>query len=425
MNILIIGSGGREHALAWKVKQSPVLDKLFCMPGNPGTAEIAENIELDISDFDALVRFAKKQDIGLTIIGPENPLVDGIVDRFSAEGLVAFGPTKFAAQLEGSKSFSKDLMQANNIPTAKYAIFTELDAAKDYILKNKKYPLVLKADGLAAGKGVLICTDEKEALDGLNMIMADKSFGDAGNKLVIEEFLDGDELSLFVLCDGENYRILPAAQDHKKVGEGDTGKNTGGMGAYAPAPLATSALLKNVEENVIKKTLQAMKNLGHPYRGLLYVGIIIEDGIAYVLEYNCRFGDPETQAILPLVKSDLVPFFKACATGSLKNLTLEFEEKCAMDVVLTSGGYPGSYEKNFEITGLDQISNGCLLFHAGTKLSNGKIITSGGRVVNLVSTGSSFAECMENVYEEIEKIQFEKMYFRRDIGFKVLEKEGL
>jgi phosphoribosylamine---glycine ligase len=425
VNILIIGSGGREHALAWKVKQSPILNKLFCMPGNPGTAEIAENIALDISDFEAIIDFAKNKNIGLTIVGPENPLVDGIVDRFNKEGLAIFGPTKFAAQLEGSKSFSKDLMQANNIPTAKYATFTELDAAKDYILKNKKYPLVLKADGLAAGKGVLICTDEKEALNGLNMIMADKSFGDAGNKLVIEEFLNGDELSLFVLCDGKNYKILPAAQDHKKVGEGDSGKNTGGMGAYAPAPLATPALLKNVEENVIKKTLQAMKNLGHPYRGLLYVGIIIEDGIPYVLEYNCRFGDPETQAILPLVKSDLVPFFEACATGSLKNLTLEFEEKCAMDVVLTSGGYPGSYEKNFEITGLDQISNGCLLFHAGTKQSNDKIITSGGRVVNLVSTGSSFAECMENVYEEIEKIQFEKMYFRRDIGFKVLEKEEL
>jgi len=421
MNILIIGSGGREHALAWKVKQSPLVDNLYCIPGNPGTASIAENYALDIDDFDAIIDFVKSKNIALTIVGPENPLVDGIVDRFNADGLAAFGPSKFAAQLEGSKSFSKDLMQANNILTAQYATFSDFNNAREYILKNQKYPLVLKADGLAAGKGVLICQNEDEALKALNLVMGAKSFGAAGDKLVIEEFLDGDEVSLFVLCDGENYRILPPSQDHKKIGEGDSGKNTGGMGAYAPAPLATASLMKEVEKNVIQKTLSAMTKLGHPYRGLLYVGIIVVDKIPYVLEYNCRFGDPETQAVLPLVKSDLVPFFQACATGSLENLSLETGDKCAVDVVLTSGGYPDDYEKKFEISGLDQINEDIHVFHAGTKEEYGKIITSGGRVLNLVSLADSFEECIEKVYGEIEKISFEKMYFRRDIGFKVLK----
>ncbi|KAA3617682.1 MAG: phosphoribosylamine--glycine ligase [Calditrichaeota bacterium] len=420
MNILIIGSGGREHALAWKVKQSPLLEKLYCVPGNPGTAGIAENHDLDVSDFDTLIKFAKDNNIDLTIVGPENPLVDGIVDRFEEEGLLAFGPSKFAAQLEGSKSFSKDFMQANNIPTAEYATFTDSNLARDYILKNEKYPLVLKADGLAAGKGVLICQNENESMDALNQIMADKSFGSAGDKLVIEEFLDGDEVSIFVLCDGENYRILPPSQDHKKVGVGDTGKNTGGMGAYAPAPLATPELIQNVEKNVIQKTLLAMTKLGHPYRGLLYVGIIVVEGKPYVLEYNCRFGDPETQAVLPLVKSDLVPFFQACAKGSLGNLSLEIEDKCAVDVVLTSGGYPDAYDKGFKIVGLDQVVDEILTFHAGTKAENKNILTSGGRVLNLVALADTFEECIEKVYCEIEKISFQKMNFRRDIGFKVL-----
>jgi len=422
MNVLVIGSGGREHVLTWKVKQSPLVEKVYCIPGNPGTAQIAENYNIDDTDFDAMIAFVKEKKIELTIVGPEVPLVNGIVDAFNEENLAIFGPDKFAAQLEGSKAFSKDLMQENGILTAAYATFTEYDLAKKYILKNENYPIVLKADGLAAGKGVLICANEIGALNGLDSIMSSKEFGSAGDKLVIEEFFDGDEVSLFVMCDGTDFRILPASQDHKKIGEGDTGKNTGGMGAYTPTPMATPNLLIEVENNVIIPTLQAMTKLGHPYRGLLYVGIIVAKGKPYVLEYNCRFGDPETQAVLPLVKSDLVPFFQACANGSLGDMKLEIEDKCAMGVVLVSGGYPDAYQKNIPISGLENVSDDVLVYHAGTKDANAQIVTSGGRVLSLVALGDSFKECADLVYGQIEKIKFENMNFRKDIGFKVLGK---
>lgn len=420
MNILIVGSGGREHALTWKIKQSPLVDKIHCIPGNPGTKEIAENHLIDDTDFDKMIKFSKENSIDLVVVGPETPLVNGITDAFEKEGFLVFGPSKYAAQLEGSKTFSKDLMKENNIPTAEYATFTDYAEAKSYLEGLSKFPVVLKADGLAAGKGVLICLDLEEALAGLTEIMADKSFGSAGDRLVVEEFLNGDEVSIFVLCDGKEYRILSPSQDHKKIGEGDTGKNTGGMGAYAPAPLADKVMLEIVEENVIEPTLRSMAERGHPYRGLLYVGIIVVDGKPYVLEYNCRFGDPETQAVLPLVKSDLVPFFKACAVGSLGDLKLEFEEKCAMDVVLVSGGYPDSYDKGYKITGLENIDPDILCFHAGTKEESAEIVTSGGRVLNLVALGDTFQECADKVYKEIYKITFKKMNYRKDIGFKVL-----
>lgn len=421
MNILIIGSGGREHALAWKIKQSPLLKKLFCLPGNPGTEKIAQNINIDTSNFDEIIIFCKKSAIDLVIVGPEVPLVEGISDALEEEGILVFGPSKFAAQLEGSKSFSKNLMQQNNIPTADYAAFTEFAEAEKYIEKLETFPVVLKADGLAAGKGVLICHNRGQAITALTQIMSDMAFGEAGKTLVIEEFLDGDEVSIFVLCDGKDYRILPASQDHKKIGEGDTGNNTGGMGAYAPAPLADDSLLKTVENKVIKPTLQAMYKMGHPYKGLLYVGIIVVKGKPYVLEYNCRFGDPETQAVLPLVKSDLVPFFIACCKGDLKELQLEFENKCAMDVVLVSGGYPEAYDKGYEISGLDDLSNQVLCFHAGTSKKDNKTYTAGGRVLNIVALGDTFKDCAETVYREVHKITFNKIYYRSDIGFKVLK----
>lgn len=421
MNILVIGSGGREHALAWKIKQSPLVDNLYCIPGNPGTSQIAENHDISADDFDSIIEFAKKKNVDLTVVGPEVPLVNGITDAMQVAGLEVFGPSKFAAQLEGSKSFSKDLMQSNDIPTAAYATFTDKDKAEAYIEAIDIYPVVLKADGLAAGKGVLICSDKSQALHGVKEIMTNKAFGDAGNTLVVEEFLAGDEVSIFVLCDGKNYCILPPSQDHKKIGEGDTGLNTGGMGAYAPAPLADENLILIVREDVIEPTLKAMKKLGHPYRGLLYVGIIVAAGKPYVLEYNCRFGDPETQAVLPLIKSDLVPFFKACASGSIEGMTLEIFDKCALDVVISSGGYPGLYKKGLKITGLEELSPEILAFHAGTNLKDGSFYTQGGRVLNLVSLAESFQDCKNYVYSEIKKLKFDGMYYRRDIGYKVLK----
>lgn len=421
MRILILGSGGREHALAWKVNQSPLVKNIFCIPGNPGTAEIAENISGDLSDFKSLIQFVKQNAIDLTIVGPEQPLVDGIVDAFTEENLAIFGPSKAAAQLEGSKAFSKDLMQKHGIPTAQYATFTQKNAAQKYLDEQNSYPIVLKADGLAAGKGVLICHTRVEAIAGLDTILTDKAFGEAGAQLVIEEFLDGDEFSLFALCDGTHYHLFPAAQDHKKVGEGDTGKNTGGMGAYAPAPIATAAMIEKAKAEVVEPVLKAMKEDGMPYKGLLFIGFMVQKNIPYVLEFNCRFGDPETQALLPLIKSDLIPFLQKSIDGTLNTLQMEFNTGCTMDVVLTAGGYPDSYEKNKVIHGVDQLPDDVILFHAGTVLQKDKLLTHGGRVLNLVAKESDFKTAAEKVYSAINKIEFEKMYYRKDIGFKVLK----
>jgi len=420
MEVMIFGNGGREHALAWKIKNSPLVEKVFCAPGNPGTAELGENVPIPASDLERLAKFASDQGIDLTVVGPEVPLVDGIVDIFGEKQLRIFGPSEKAASLEGSKVFAKSLMKKYKIPTADYAEFNKSEQAKQYLINRNKYPIVLKADGLAAGKGVLICKDQEEAFTGIRHIMEDKAFGQAGDTLVIEDFLTGDEVSIFAICDGTDYLLFPPSQDHKKIGEGDTGKNTGGMGAYAPAPVFTMELKNDVENNIIRKTLQAMKSEGMPYKGLLYFGLIIENGQSYVLEYNCRFGDPETEAVLPLIESDLIPLMEASIDGNLKNHSIKIKTLSAMDVVLASGGYPDGYQKGFEIEGPDRLDEDVLIFHAGTDFKDDKIVTSGGRVLNVVALGQDLGEAKAKVYKAIEKINFKDIYYRRDIGFRAL-----
>lgn len=421
MKVLVVGNGGREHALAWKIKQSPHVEQIYCAPGNPGTEELGQNIALKADDTAGLIRFAKEHRIDLTVAGPEAPLVAGIVDAFEKENLRIFGPTAHAAQLEGSKVFAKKLMQKYNIPTAGFFEFRDMEKARLHLEKHSTYPVVLKADGLAAGKGVLICENREQALSGLKLIMADKAFGKAGDALVVEDFLSGEEVSVFAICDGMDYLLLPASQDHKKVGEGDRGKNTGGMGAYAPAPLVTTHMLNEIEKTIIKPTLGAMQKEGHPYKGLLYFGLMITDGKPYILEYNCRFGDPETEAVLPLLVTDLVPLLEASIDGTLSRHSISLNPGAAMDVVLASGGYPGAYEKNFEISGLEQVSTEVLIFHAGTARKDGKLVTSGGRVLNVVGLGRDLKEAKEAAYEAIKKIRFKNMYYRRDIGFRALK----
>lgn len=420
MKILIIGSGGREHALAWKIAQSSLVKKIFCAPGNAGMAEIAENVPLPVSDHKGLLDFALENRIDLTVVGPEDPLVEGIVDLFADAGLKIFGPRQAAARLEGSKSFSKNLMKKHGIPTAGYEVFSSLENAQRYIQNYEKYPVVLKASGLAAGKGVLICHSREEALAGLNLLMGDKLFGSAGDEVVVEEFLSGEEISVFVLSDGKEYRLLTTSQDHKKALDGDAGKNTGGMGAYAPAPVATAELLASVEENIVRPSLDAIARESVPYTGLLYIGLILTGNGPKVLEYNCRFGDPETEVVLPLLKSDLVPVLLACATGELHKYNIEVYPHYAIDVVLASGGYPDDYEKGKEISGLDALSDDVIVFHAGTRLDNGRLVTSGGRVLNIVTTGKDFAVTRDYLYNQIKKINFDKMHFRNDIGFRAL-----
>ncbi len=422
MKVLVVGGGGREHALVWKLSQSPVVERIYCAPGNPGIAQLAECVPLAADDLDGLAAFAEKYGIDLTVVGPEIPLVMGIADLFKKHGLALFGPEAGAALLEGSKAFSKKMMREKDIPTASFAVFDDADAARAYITDYEDFPVVLKADGLAAGKGVLICADKAEALRGVDRILADKSFGNAGNTLVVEQFIRGDELSLFVLTDGRRYLILPPAQDHKKIGEGDTGANTGGMGAYAPAPSGDKTLLRKVAAQVIEPTLEAMRDMGHPYRGLLYVGLIIRDGIPWVLEYNCRFGDPETQAVLPLIEDDLAPVFLQIARGKLETEKLAVAAQCAFDVVLASGGYPEAFQKGHVIQGLKDVADDVLCFHAGTVLKEGQLRTAGGRVLNIVALAEDFPAAAGKAYEAIGKIHFKDMYYRRDIGYKILEK---
>ncbi len=421
MNILVIGSGGREHALVWKIKQSPLVGQIYCAPGNPGTGELAKNINIQTDDFDRLLAFAKERKIDLTVVGPEAPLANGIVDLFNKHGLKIFGPDKAAAQIEASKLFAKNLMRKYHIPTADYSYFTDLQDARNYVNGSATFPLVLKADGLAAGKGVLICGDRGEALAGINSILRDKSFGSAGNRLVIEAFLEGEELSVFALTDGSNYILLPPSQDHKKVNDGDLGKNTGGMGAYAPAPLAAPRLMRKIEEKIIRPTLKAMRDEGHPYKGLLYFGIMINKTGPMLLEYNCRFGDPETEAVLPLIESDLVPLMVATVDENLDQHTIRIRNGYAMDVVLASGGYPDEYEKNLEIFGLNDLNPGVLVFHAGTAVQDEKVVTSGGRVLNVVALGETLSQAKDSVYRAIDKIRFDKMHYRKDIGFRALK----
>ncbi len=423
MNILVIGSGGREHALTWAVARSKKATKIYCAPGNPGTSELAENVDIKASDLDGLLKFALDKKIDLTVVGPEDPLVAGIADIFTSKGLKVFGTNKAGAQLEGSKAFTKNLLAKNGIPTAAYGEFKTSSLAKDYIRKMNKYPVVVKADGLAAGKGVIIAKSEAEAFAAVEDIMEKKAFGAAGDRLVVEEFLQGEEASVLALCDGENIMALPAAQDHKRVFDNDEGPNTGGMGAYAPAPLVTKELSEIVMEKILIPTVRALKKEGIVYKGVLYAGLMISKDGPKVLEYNARFGDPETQAIMPLIKSDIVELFLACAGGRLGKMKLELEPGACINVVLASKGYPGSYEKGKEIKGLEFFKgkDGLMIFHAGTKKEGDKIVTSGGRVLNVTAVSRDIKAAIDRVYKDIDRVSFDGVYYRKDIGRKAVK----
>ncbi len=423
MRILVIGSGGREHALCWKLKQSTQVEKIFCAPGNPGIESVAECVKISSTNYDELIRFARSNKIDLTVVGPEIPLVDGIVEKFSQNGLFIFGPSSRAAILEGSKIFSKNFMLRNNIPTANFATFnsSQKTEAENYIAKQS-FPLVIKADGLAFGKGVVICQDYSEAIVHLKEFFENNIFGQSGANIVIEEFMEGEEASLFVLTDGENFATLLSAQDHKNIFDGDKGKNTGGMGAYCPAPIVTDEILNFAINKIVEPTLRGMKNEGRIYRGCLYVGLMITNEGAKVVEYNCRFGDPEAQVVLPLIDEDLAEIFLSCARGTFKNTNIKFHIASAVCVVVASQGYPDNYEKGKEITGLENIKNeeGIVVFHAGTKKENDKIYSDGGRVlgVTAISFKNDLRGAIDKSYSAIKKIHFDGMYYRSDIGFK-------
>ncbi len=420
--ILVIGSGGREHALVWKLAQSPEVDKIYVAPGNPGMTQLAECIDIAVTDIDALCNFAQNQEISLTVVGPEAPLTLGIADRFQAEGLSIFGPSAAAARLEGSKVFSKNLFKKYGIPTARFEVFDDVDQAKAYArqLTEAGGGAVVKADGLAAGKGVVVAANFAEAVEAIDSIMTDKTFGEAGDKVLVEECLQGEELSFFAISDGQNYVSLLAAQDHKRVYDGDEGPNTGGMGAYTNPPLYTSALKEQILREVIEPTIAAMQQEGCPYQGVLYAGLMITAEGPKVLEYNARFGDPEAQVLMPMIKGDLLPILEAAACGELCNQTVEINEGACVGVVLASGGYPASYQKGREIAGLEQVNADTIVFHAGTALKNGQLVTAGGRVMAVVVRADSIAAAIQKVYQEIEKIHFADMHFRNDIGQKAL-----
>lgn len=421
-NVLLIGSGGREHTLAWAIAKSPKLGKLFIAPGNPGTAQCGENVLLDVANHAEVLQFIEANEIGLTVIGPEQPLVDGIADAIESAGNAVFGPKKKAAMLEGSKEFAKDFMKRQKIPTAAYKVFSmgNFDKAAHYIKSLGKYPVVLKADGLAAGKGVLIPESEEEALAALEVLKS-SSLKSAASRLVIEEYMEGEEASVFALCDGNSFKVIGNAQDHKRVGEGDTGPNTGGMGAYSPAPIVTDGLLAKVEETIIKPTIVGMQQEGYPYTGFLYVGLMITAEGPKVVEYNCRFGDPECQVIIPRLTSDLLEALIASTSGRLAEANIQFDDQYRCTVVLASGGYPGSYEKEKPISGLDAVEN-VLIFHAGTKADGEMVLTNGGRVLNVVGSGNTLQEAMETSYAAIQNIHFDGSFYRRDIGAKGLNR---
>lgn len=417
MDILIVGSGGREHAIAWAAAKSPNADKIYCAPGNAGIAEFAECVDIGAMEFDKLVAFAKEKEIGLTIIGMDDPLVGGVVDAFEAEGLRVFGPRKNAAIIEGSKAFSKDLMKKYKIPTASYENFTDPEQAMTY-LETVKMPIVLKADGLALGKGVLICETLEEAKAGVKTLMLDKQFGDAGNEIVIEEFMTGREVSVLAFCDGKTIRCMTSAQDHKRAKDGDQGPNTGGMGTFSPSPFYTKEVEEFCEKYVYQPTMDAMASEGRPFTGILFTGLMLTEDGPKVLEYNARFGDPEAQVVLPRMKNDMIEVMEACIDGKLSDVTLEFEENAAVCVVLASDGYPEKYEKGFEIKGLDKFKgqDGYYVFHAGTKFDGDKIVTNGGRVLGVVAKGDDLKAARSNAYRATEWIDFENKYKRNDIG---------
>ena len=417
MKVLIVGSGGREHAIAWSVAKSPKVDKIYCAPGNAGIAEFAECVNIKAMEFDKLVAFAKENAIDLTIIGMDDPLVGGVVDAFESEGLRVFGPRKNAAIIEGSKAFSKDLMKKYKIPTAAYENVTDLDEAIKY-LETAKMPIVLKADGLALGKGVLICNTLEEAKEGVKTLMLDKQFGDAGNEIVIEEFMTGREVSVLAFCDGKTIKCMTSAQDHKRAKDGDQGLNTGGMGTFSPSPFYNDEVEAFCEKYVYQSTIDAMASEGRPFTGILFTGLMITEDGPKVLEYNARFGDPEAQVVLPRMKNDIIDVMEACIDGKLSDVELEFEDNAAVCVVLASDGYPEKYDKGFEIKGLDTFKDkdGYYVFHAGTKFDGDKIVTNGGRVLGVVAKGENLKAARANAYKATEWIDFANKYKRNDIG---------
>ncbi|MBU1867044.1 MAG: phosphoribosylamine--glycine ligase [Candidatus Margulisbacteria bacterium] len=436
MKVLVIGSGGREHALVWKIAQSPLIEKIYCAPGNPGTAQFAENIHLAVEDIAGLKKSALEKKIGLTVVGPEVPLVAGIADEFAAAGLKVFGPGRLGAQIEGSKVFSKNFMTKYDIPTAQSGTFRRLEEAIAYV-KEMGAPIVVKADGLAAGKGVVVCRTETEAIDAVKLIMEKKEFGAAGDQVVIEEFLDGEEASILALTDGKSIIPLASAQDHKRVFDGDQGPNTGGMGAYSPAPIVTDHLMSEIDVTVLKPFVDGMRQEGIDYKGVIYAGIMVTKNGPKVLEFNARFGDPETQPILMRMKSDLVSILEAVVDGKLDDRLIEWDDKAAVCVVLAAGGYPGKYEKGVEIKGLDRIGqlDNVVVFHAGTGYGtrgtgygdtghgSGSIITNGGRVLGVTALGDGIKLAIKKAYQAVDLINFKGMHYRKDIGKKALKYE--
>jgi len=423
MKILVIGSGGRESAIVWKLSKSEKVTEVYCAPGNAGTACYGKNIPITESEIEKLIEFTQEQEIDLTIVGPEKPLVDGIVDRFVSHGLTIFGPTQSAAMLEGSKVFSKQFMSERNIPTAPYHICATRSEVQE-ITSGKSFPYVLKVDGLAAGKGALVIKNEKDLQKALEDIFDSRIFGEAGNRIIVEDFLEGEELSVFAITDGTDYVLLPAAQDHKRAYDGDKGPNTGGMGAYAPAPLGSAAVLRRVEEQVIRPVLKGMKERGTPYSGVLYCGLMIHDGEPSVIEFNARFGDPETQVVVPLIKSDLADLLLGVARGKLDGSSFQLSDKYAACVILASGGYPGSYAKGKIISGIDSVfqSQKAHLFLAGTTFDGQNYLSNGGRVLGITVVSRNLNDAIYSAYNYANIIQFEGKHFRTDIGYRALEK---
>ena len=427
MKILVIGSGGREHALVWKISQSPLVKKIYCAPGNAGISEIAENVNTESTDIKGLVEFAIKNSIDFTVVGPELPLTLGIVNEFEKRGLKIFGPSKEAAEIEGSKVFAKYMMKKYKITTAKYESFNSQKDAKDYILSLQPsafsfQPVVIKADGLAAGKGVIICNTIEEAVKAIDSIMVEKLFGSAGNKVIIEEYLKGEEASFMVFSDGEDILPIASAQDHKQIYDGDRGPNTGGMGAYSPAPVITEKISREILDTIIKPLISGMKKEGKTYKGILYAGLMIVNGKPFVLEFNCRFGDPETQPILVRMESDIVSIMMSVVEGRLKGKEIQWRNEPSVCVVMVAGGYPDKYEKGKEIGGLDETKNieNLWVFHAGTSKIGNKVVTNGGRVLGVTSLGTNFEDAIDRAYKGVSLIKWDGAYFRRDIGRKAL-----
>ena len=417
MRVLVIGSGGREHALAWKIAQSPLVKKVFCAPGNAGTVNVAENIDIPSDNIDALLQFATVTGIGLTIVGPEQPLVKGLVDSFEESGLRVFGPSQRAAEIEGSKVFCKDLMKKYGIPTARYESFDSPDQVKLFTKEDEA--VVVKASGLAAGKGVILCSNAEEARSAVQSIMQEKAFGNAGDQVVVEEFLTGQEVSLLAFTDGKTVLPLDSAQDHKAAFDGDKGPNTGGMGAYSPALVFTEELKQQVIDEIMIPTVRAMAKEGRYYRGILYAGLMLTESGPKVLEFNARFGDPETQPIMMRIKNDIVPIFEACIDGTLAKQSLQWRQEPTICVVMAAKGYPSSYEKGKEISGLNSDENRqVVVFHAGTKLENGKVLTNGGRVLGVTALGSDINQAIKNAYSAVDKIKWDGIHYRKDIGNK-------